>query len=54
MIKRFASSMAVEMSVEMILEERYLFYSYSDTVHVFGRCFLVEKAALVLESNVKK
>lgn len=42
------------MAVEMSVEERYLFYSYSDTVHVFGHCFLVEKAALVLESKVKK
>lgn len=40
--------------MEIILEERYLFHCFSDTVYVFGDCFLVEKKALVLERNVKK
>lgn len=43
-----------KLSVEIILEERCLFYSFSDIVYEFGDFFLVEKKALVLERNVKK
>lgn len=43
-----------KLSVEIILEERCLFYSFSDIVYEFGDFFLVEKKVLVLERSVKK